>query len=66
VVRVVNDISAALIEQSSASNDIATHVERVAQMSEENSTAAGQSAAAAQHLEELANAMRASVAQFRI
>lgn len=66
VVRVVNDISAALVEQSSASNDIATHVERVAQMSEENSTAAGKSAAAAQHLEELANTMRASVAQFRI
>jgi methyl-accepting chemotaxis protein len=66
VVRVVNDISAALVEQSSASNDIATHVERVAQMSEENSTAAGQSAAAAQRLEELANTMRASVAQFRI
>jgi len=66
VVQVVNDISAALVEQSSASNDIATHVERVAQMSEENSTAANQSATAAQHLEELAGAMRASVAQFKI
>jgi methyl-accepting chemotaxis protein len=66
VVRVVNDISAALVEQSSASNDIATHVEKVAQMSEENSTAANQSAQAAKHLEELADRMRTSMANFRI
>ncbi|MBI4741958.1 MAG: methyl-accepting chemotaxis protein [Betaproteobacteria bacterium] len=66
VVRVVNDISAALVEQSAASNDIATHVEKVAQMSEENSSAASQSASAAKHLEELADTMRASVSRFRI
>jgi methyl-accepting chemotaxis protein len=35
-------------------------------MSEENSTAANQSAQAAKHLEELADRMRASMANFRI
>ncbi|MBS4095863.1 MAG: methyl-accepting chemotaxis protein [Sulfuricella sp.] len=66
VLDVVNDISAALDQQSSASQDISGHVERVAQMSEENSAAAHQSADAARHLEELARAMRTSVSRFRI
>jgi methyl-accepting chemotaxis protein len=66
VIGVVNDISSALTEQSSASNDIAAHVEKVAQMSEENSAAAGESAAAASHLEHLASDMRAVVGRFRI
>jgi len=66
VISVVNDISAALAEQSSASNDIASHVERVAQMSEENSAAAGETASAANHLEQLAGTMRSAVSRFRI
>jgi len=66
VINVVNDISAALVEQSSASNDIASHVEKVAQMSEENSAAAGETASAANHLEQLAGTMRSTVSKFRI
>jgi methyl-accepting chemotaxis protein len=66
VITVVNDISSALVEQSSASNDIASHVERVAQMSEENSAAAGETASAANHLEQLSGTMRAAVSRFRI
>lgn len=66
VVVVVNDISAALAEQSAASNDIATHVEKVAQMSEENSAAASKSASEASQLEALADTMRSSVSRFRI
>ncbi|HUX62756.1 methyl-accepting chemotaxis protein, partial [Sulfuricella sp.] len=52
---VVNDISSALTEQSSASNDIASQVEKVAQMTEENSAAAAETASAANNLQELAN-----------
>jgi methyl-accepting chemotaxis protein len=66
VVVVVNDISAALAEQSAASNDIAVHVEKVAQMSEENSAAASKSASEASQLEALADTMRASVSRFKI
>ncbi len=66
VVSVVNDISSALAEQSSASDDIAKHVEEVAQMSEKNSAAANQTADAAGHLEQLTGAMRTLVSRFRI
>ncbi len=66
VIAVVDDISTALAAQSDASNDIAAHVERVAQMSEENSAAAKETASAATHLEQLANAMRTAVSRFRI
>ncbi len=66
VVSEVNDISAVLAEQSTASNDIATHVEKVAHMSEENSAAANEAASAASHLERLADTMRAAVGRFRI
>lgn len=66
VINVVSDISAALAEQSSASNDIAAHVEKVAQMSEENSAAANRAAEAATNLEELAVAMHKTVGRFKI
>ena len=66
VVNVVNDISAALAEQSVASNDIAGHVERVAQMTEENSAAAGETANSAGHLQHLAVEMRGAVSRFKI
>ena len=66
VVSEVNDISSALAEQSSASNDISAHIEKVAQMSEENSAAANEAASAASHLEHLADTMRAVVGRFRI
>ena len=63
---VVSDISSALVEQSSASSDIATQVEKVAHMSEKNSAAAGEFASAAVHLEQLADGMRAAVGRFKI
>ncbi|MBU0593383.1 MAG: methyl-accepting chemotaxis protein [Gammaproteobacteria bacterium] len=66
VVNVVNDISAALAEQSVASNDIAGHVERVAQMTEENSAAAGETASSAEHLHHLSVEMRSAVSRFKI
>ena len=66
VIGMVNDISSALMQQSSSSNAIATQVEKVAQMSEENSAAAGETANAANQLEQLANDMRATVSKFRI
>lgn len=62
----VTDISAALEEQSNASNDIATHVEKVAQMVEENNAAAEQTAGASVQLERLAADMRETVGRFRL
>lgn len=66
VIRMVNDISLALGEQSTASNDIAIHVERVAQMSESNRAAAGESANAASHLQLLAGNMQKVVVKFKV
>ena len=59
-------IDTTLKEQSSASNEIAARVEQVAQMSEANSAAATEAAEAAQPLTQLATAMRAEVAHFRL
>lgn len=66
VVGVVNDISSALAEQSSASNGIAAQVEKVAQMTEENSAAAAETSSAANNLQELASNMRETVNRFKI
>lgn len=66
VIKVVNDISSALIEQSAASNNIATNVERVAQMSEANRASTGEAASAAKNMEKLADNMRDAVNQFKI
>ncbi|MHB9101048.1 MAG: methyl-accepting chemotaxis protein [Sulfuricella sp.] len=66
VVGVVNDISSALAEQSSASNDIAAQVEKVAQMTEENNAAAAETASAANNLQVLADTMQAAVSRFKI
>lgn len=66
VVDVVNDISSALAEQSSASNDLSRQVENVARMTEENSTAVAKTAIEADNLQELASAMRAAVGRFKI
>lgn len=65
VIQTVDDISSALAEQSSASNDIAAHIERIAQMTEENSVATHATAEASNHLDQLANAMRASTNWFK-
>ncbi|MBX9961444.1 MAG: methyl-accepting chemotaxis protein [Burkholderiales bacterium] len=62
----VIDISSALKEQSQASNDIAKHVERIAQMTEENSVAVRETAKASQALEDLATSLQASAGRFRV
>ncbi|MDP2785312.1 MAG: methyl-accepting chemotaxis protein [Sulfurimicrobium sp.] len=66
VIQVVNDITSALAEQTVASNDIAAHVEQVAQMTEENSAAASSAASAAANVEQLAGEMRRVVSRFKI
>jgi methyl-accepting chemotaxis protein len=66
VVSAVNDISNALKEQSVASNDIASNVEKIAQMSEENSAATRESAATARNLEQLSDSTSKAVAVFRV
>lgn len=66
VVQVVGDISNSLKEQSVASNDIAKNVEKIAQMSEENSAAVQETANAAQHLEQLAASMQNTISRFKV
>ncbi|MBI3147417.1 MAG: methyl-accepting chemotaxis protein [Betaproteobacteria bacterium] len=66
VVASVNDISNALKEQSIASNDIASSVERIAQMSEGSSAATRETADTARRLEDLAASTRAAVAAFQL
>ena len=65
VLRTVGDISSALAEQSSASNDIATHIEKVAQMTEENSAATKETAGASDRLVQLADTMRTAVNRYK-
>jgi methyl-accepting chemotaxis protein len=62
---VINDISGALVEQSSAATDIAQRVERIAQRSARNSTVAGEAAQEAHKVEGLAVGLCDSVSRFR-
>jgi len=64
--RAVGVIAAALHEQASASAQIANNVERIAQMTEENSTAARISAESARALNTLAEQMRQEIAHFQL
>ncbi|HZX32427.1 MAG TPA: methyl-accepting chemotaxis protein [Rhodocyclaceae bacterium] len=66
VIEVVNDISIALSEQSTASDSLATHVETIARIAERNSASASASAEEAQRLDAIAGAMRQAVSRFRI
>ena len=61
----INDISSAAAEQGTASNDIARNVERIAQMTEENSAAITQASPTARELEALAPRLPSEVAQFK-
>jgi methyl-accepting chemotaxis protein len=61
----INDISSAAAEQGTASNDIARNVERIAQMTEENSAAITQASTTARELEVLATRLHSDVAQFK-
>ena len=62
----VQEMTASLREQSVASQDIARHVESVAQMTDGNSDAAKATSSSAQRLEKLAEAMRAAIGRFRV
>jgi methyl-accepting chemotaxis protein len=62
----VTEISNALKEQSQASQDIARHVESVAQTTDENNAAAEGAASGAQNLNQLANEIRDVLAQFKV
>jgi methyl-accepting chemotaxis protein len=59
-------ISGALGEQGIASNDIAKHVELVAQMSEQNSASANQAAAMSDQMSQLAGQLNQAVAKFKV
>ncbi|TVO53176.1 methyl-accepting chemotaxis protein [Denitromonas halophila] len=65
-VAAVNEISSALREQSVASNEIAANVERIAQMSEENSASTQQAHATAAQLQVLAEGTLSAVRVFRL
>jgi len=66
LVKGVEDISNALQQQNQAYHDVARHVERIAQMTEENSHSARETAEAARHLEGLSHAMQGAVSRFRL
>ncbi|EKE17378.1 MAG: hypothetical protein ACD_10C00476G0001 [uncultured bacterium] len=62
----VGSISDALKEQSSASHEVASNVEHIAQMAEENSAASASAASTARELQVLSDSVRAATARFRI
>jgi methyl-accepting chemotaxis protein len=66
VANVIDDISAALVEQNVASSDLAKNTENVAQMSEENSGAAQSLLSLAKDLEAKAVEVRDAVAIFKV
>ena len=66
VLGAVSEISSALQEQSVTSNLIAENVEKIAQMSEENSTAVDGVNQAAKHLETLSATLNTLVGRFRV
>ena len=65
-VGMVEEITGAIREQGAATNNIATQVERIAQMSEGSSAAAERSAAAAQDLDHLAAHMQEILRSYRL
>ncbi|MCL2829140.1 MAG: methyl-accepting chemotaxis protein [Betaproteobacteria bacterium] len=66
VVQMIDDVSSALKEQASASHDIASRVEQIVQMIEENSNAASGTSAIAGQLNALAENLHKGVDRFRI
>lgn len=65
-VGMVGEITEAIREQATAMNNIATQVERIAQMSEESSAAAANSADTAHDLDRLATDMRRIVSSYKV
>ena len=66
VSQAITDISNALQEQSLASQDIAKHVESIAQMTDENNAAAEGAASDARQLDKLSRNVSETVAQFSV
>lgn len=66
VVDVVNHISLSLSEQCSANDNLSDQVERVAQMTEENSQAATETSLEAEKLKVLASNLQVAVGRFKI
>ncbi len=62
----VSDIAASVSEQSLASNEIARHVESIAQMAEENHAAIAQSEQGIVQLGELARDLQNAVSKFKV
>ena len=62
----IDEVVAAIREQGAATNNIASQVERIAQMSEESSAAAGNSAHAANELDRLAKDMHRIVSAYKL
>ncbi|MBK9393094.1 MAG: methyl-accepting chemotaxis protein [Uliginosibacterium sp.] len=62
----VQIITESLAEQNVAAHEIAKQIEQVAQMTDENSAAASETAEIARDLEQLATDLRASVDQFKV
>ena len=62
----VEEITAAIREQGSATNSIANQVDRMAHMAEESSAAAGLSAEAAKQLDQLAADMQRIVSRYKL
>jgi methyl-accepting chemotaxis protein len=62
----VREISLSLKEQGQASNDIARHVENIAQMAQENSSAVDQTRESARTLQDLAANLQTSVQRFSL
>ncbi len=62
----VQGIVDALREQDVAIQQVVSNIERIAQMTEENSAAAASSSDTATHLDVMANRLRDSVARFRV
>jgi methyl-accepting chemotaxis protein len=62
----IQEISSALKEQSTASQEIARHVESVAQMTDENNAAAATTAASAEQVHQLAEGIVKKLGQFKV
>ncbi|MBS1156246.1 MAG: methyl-accepting chemotaxis protein [Proteobacteria bacterium] len=65
-VGMVEEITSAIREQGVATNNIGSQVEKIAQMSEQSSAAAAESASAARDLDSLAGEMHRIVAAYRL
>jgi methyl-accepting chemotaxis protein len=66
VVATVSDITTAVNEQRNATNEIARHVEQIAQMAESNTSATQDTGETASQLSLLSKDLQASIARFRV